>query len=78
MERKDILVSAEELARQKEYMRKVRAMNDVLTRAPLALVDTFGCQQNVADSQRIMGMLEAMGCTFTDRAEEADVVVLTI
>ena len=43
MERKDILVSAEELARQKEYMRKVRAMNDVLTRAPLALVDTFGC-----------------------------------
>ncbi|MBQ2061209.1 MAG: radical SAM protein, partial [Oscillospiraceae bacterium] len=40
------------------------------------MVDTFGCQQNVADSQLIMGMLEAMGCTFTDRAEEADIVVL--
>ncbi len=41
-----------------------------------ALVDTFGCQQNVADSQYIMGMLRAMGCSFTDDPAQADVVVL--
>ena len=43
MERKDVLVSAEETARQREYMEKVRVLTGVLRRAPLALVDTFGC-----------------------------------
>ena len=69
MERKDNLVSAEELARQKEYMRKVRAMNDVLTRAPTALVDTFGCQQNVADGERLAGMLTEMGYERCEQVE---------
>ena len=32
---------------------------------PLACVQTYGCQQNVADSQRLMGMLRDMGCAFT-------------
>jgi len=76
LERKDNLVSAEELARQKEYMRKVRAMNDVLTRAPTALVDTFGCQQNVADGERLAGMLTEMGYEPTTDANAADVVLL--
>ena len=39
-------------------------------------MDTFGCQQNVADSQHIMGMLQAMGCEFTDEADRADIIVL--
>ncbi|MBP3501692.1 MAG: tRNA (N6-isopentenyl adenosine(37)-C2)-methylthiotransferase MiaB [Oscillospiraceae bacterium] len=51
-------------------------MHESRNAAPKALVDTFGCQQNVADSQHILGMLEAMGFTFTDRAEEADIIVL--
>ena len=45
-------------------------------RTPLALVDTFGCQQNVADSQHILGMLRDMGCEFTDDAARADIVVM--
>ena len=49
MERKEVIVSEQELARQKEFTRKMREMNDRRTRTPLALVDTFGCQQNVAD-----------------------------
>ena len=76
MERKEVIVSEQELARQKEFTRKMREMNDRRTRTPLALVDTFGCQQNVADSQYIMGMLRAMGCSFTDDPAQADVVVL--
>ena len=43
---------------------------------PRAMVDTFGCQQNEADSELLRGMLSAMGFSFTGRAEEADVVVL--
>ncbi|MDQ7028596.1 MAG: hypothetical protein Q9O62_01835 [Ardenticatenia bacterium] len=37
---------------------------------------TIGCQMNVADSQRLGSALEKRGFTWTDRAEEADVIVL--
>ncbi len=37
---------------------------------------TEGCQMNVADSQRVGSSLERLGYTFTDNAEEADVIVL--
>ena len=37
---------------------------------------TEGCQMNVADSQRVGSALERLGYTFTDQAEEADVIVL--
>ena len=76
MERELVLVSAEETARQKEYMRKVRAISDRRTRAPLALVDTFGCQQNVADGETLAGMLAEMGYEPTTDAGAADVVLL--
>ena len=66
MEREKVLVSAEETARQKEYMDKVRALHERRTTKPLAYVHTYGCQQNVADGERLMGMLREMGCEFTD------------
>jgi tRNA-2-methylthio-N6-dimethylallyladenosine synthase len=37
---------------------------------------TEGCQMNVADSQRVGSSLEHLGYTFTDQAEDADVIVL--
>ena len=37
---------------------------------------TEGCQMNVADSQRVGSSLEHLGYTFTEKAEEADVIVL--
>ena len=76
MERRNVLVSAEELARQKDYMQKVRAVVGQSVRAPLALVDTFGCQQNVADGEVLAGMLREMGFEPTADAREADVVLL--
>ena len=42
----------------------------------LACVQTFGCQQNVADSQRIMGMLQEMGCGFTQDPYQADIILI--
>jgi len=37
---------------------------------------TEGCQMNVADSQRVGSSLEHLGYTITEKAEEADVIVL--
>ena len=76
MEREKVLVSAEETARQKEYMDKVRALHERRTTKPLAYVHTYGCQQNVADGERLMGMLREMGCEFTDDTKRAVIVLM--
>lgn len=76
MERKEVLVSTEELAQQKEFSAKVRSFNAQHTRAPLALVDTFGCQQNVADGEMLIGLLRDMGYELTDNEAAADVILL--
>ena len=38
-------------------------------------VQTFGCQMNKHDSERITGMLEGLGCESVDTIEDADIVV---
>ena len=40
-----------------------------------AMVETYGCQQNVNDSQRIEGMLMEMGFSLTNEREKADVII---
>jgi len=40
------------------------------------LIETFGCQMNVHDSERMAGLLEQAGFEATDAAEDADVVVI--
>ena len=76
MERAQVVLAEKDVARQREFEQKIAEIHVRRGMNPKAMVDTFGCQQNVADSQHIMGMLEAMGCTFTDKAEDADIVVL--
>ncbi len=43
---------------------------------PLAMVDTYGCQQNEADSEKLRGYLNAMGYGFTQDEFQADVIVV--
>jgi len=76
LERSKVQVSAEAIARQREFENKIRERFASREAHPLAMVDTFGCQQNVADGQRLMGMLREMGFSFTDQPEEADLVLL--
>jgi len=40
------------------------------------LIETFGCQMNVHDSERMAGLLEQAGFEATDTADDADVVVI--
>jgi len=76
LERKNVVLSDGDMARQREFTEKIKDLHIQRGKAVHALVDTFGCQQNVADSQHIMGMLEAMGCDFVTEPAEADIIVL--
>ena len=75
MEREKVLLTAEQIDRQLDFCKKVK---NLLEDRPnrLAKVETFGCQQNVADGQRIMGMLQEMGFGFTEDEKQADVIVI--
>ncbi|MDD3832354.1 MAG: tRNA (N6-isopentenyl adenosine(37)-C2)-methylthiotransferase MiaB [Oscillospiraceae bacterium] len=42
---------------------------------PLAHIRTYGCQQNVSDSEHIKGMLAEMGFGFTQEPENADLIL---
>ncbi len=73
---KTTVVSAQELQLQAEYSYKVgTVLSSRYTHAPLAFVHTYGCQGNVADGERIKGMLENMGYRFTDDVSKADLVL---
>ena len=76
MDRKQVLLDDGQMARQREFTEKIHDIHRARGRTPLAMVDTFGCQQNVADSQHILGMLRDMGCDFTDDPARADIVVM--
>lgn len=74
--RKTAVVSEYELMRQREFCSKV---NSVISKRysapPLACVVTYGCQQNVADSEHIKGMLAEMGYGFTEERTKAQLII---
>ena len=73
--KKTVMISAEESAAQKEYIQKVRVLNSAAAKKPLAFIETYGCQQNSSDSERIKGMLNDMGFDFCDNTQDADLVL---
>lgn len=71
------LVSEDKLRRQNEYSELVRTVlsSRFPSGNPKAYVHTYGCQGNVADGERIKGMLENMGYELTEDVEGADLVL---
>ena len=67
----------EQTRSQTEYTELVKALlsQKYPLGEPRAFVHTYGCQGNVADSERIKGMLAQMGYVFTDSPEDADFVL---
>ena len=69
-----------EMQEQKEYIKKVRAYNENLiaeqSSKRYAFVQTFGCQQNEADSEKIMGMCQAMGYEICHEPALADIIMV--
>ena len=71
-----ISVSAEELQKQREFTALVSdIVKHRFEQAPKAFVHTYGCQGNVADGERLKGMLEQMGYVMTETLEDADLVL---
>lgn len=68
-------ISAEEMALQREYIDRIRMTHQGRKEKPLAFVETYGCQQNSSDSEKLKGMLWDMGFDFCDKAEDADLVL---
>jgi len=69
-------IGQDEIDRQIAYCHEIAALHQHRVRPPLAFVDTYGCQQNEADSERIRGYLRQMGYEFTRNEEEAQVIVI--
>ncbi len=72
MDRKEIIVSKEELERQAEFAAMVKSLPH---RPKSYHVVTYGCQMNAHDSEKIAGMLEEMGMVPSVKREEADFVI---
>ena len=45
-------------------------------RSPLVYVETYGCQQNEADSEKLLGMACSVGYVKTDNKESADLILV--
>lgn len=74
----DTLILSDMLsANQSEYMNLIAEIMEIRKRGvkPLAFIRTYGCQQNVADSEKIKGMLEQSGFDFTDSPDNADFIL---
>ena len=70
------VLSEEEKLLQQQYIIKVQSiLSSRYSKKPLAYVHTYGCQGNVADSERIKGLLSVMGYDFTEKIENADLVL---
>ena len=76
MDTKTTVISKDQLQLQLSYCDKITAWWQANRRTPKAYVETYGCQQNEADSERIRGMLAESGYEICQEAEGADVVVM--
>lgn len=74
------ILSPDIIGKQLEYMQKVRSVNDRIAsecgERRGAYIETFGCQQNEADSERIAGMAQSMGYELLSSPENAYLIVV--
>ena len=70
------VISPKQVQEQLEHCRQVARLTTQWDEPPLAFVDTYGCQQNEADSERIRGYLAQMGFGFTGDEEQARIIVI--
>ena len=76
MDTKTTVISQAELQAQFAFCDKIHAFWCEQNIIPAAYVETYGCQQNEADSEKLRGYLAQCGYTITNKAEGADVVVM--
>ena len=76
MNTKTTVINQEQLEVQFAFCDKIAAYWQSQGRTPTAYVETYGCQQNEADSEKLRGYLTQSGYAIVQSAEGADVVVM--
>ena len=76
MSNKTTVISEDQLRQQFDYCDKIAAYWRDKDTVPVAYVETYGCQQNEADSEKLRGLLAQSGYTIGSEAEGADVVIM--
>ena len=76
MNTKTTVIDKEELEKQFAYCDKIAAFWQSEGIVPAAYVETYGCQQNEADSEKLRGYLAQSGYRIVQEAEGADVVIM--
>ena len=76
MTTKTTVISQEQLERQLLFCDQIAAYWHDRDRTPSAYVETYGCQQNEADSEKLRGYLVQSGYAIAGTPEGADVVVM--
>ena len=76
MNTKTTVISQEALENQFAFCDKIAALWAAQGLTPKAYVETYGCQQNEADSEKLRGYLTQSGYAICQEAEGADVVVM--
>ncbi len=76
MRKQSSQISPQEVARQLECCDQIRERLEQKPGRRLACIDTYGCQQNEADSEHLRGFLTRMGYGVTSDSNEADLVLL--
>ena len=76
MERTTTIIPQQDIDRQLALCDQLAQLTAQEEQQPLAFVDTYGCQQNEADSERIRGYLSRMGFGFTQDEEQARIIVI--
>ena len=76
MQTKTTVISQAQLQQQFAFCDKISAYWHAQGETPAAYVETYGCQQNEADSERIRGLLVQSGYSIAASADGADVVLL--
>ena len=76
MNTKTTVITQAELNTQFACCDKIAAYWQTQNRTPVAYVETYGCQQNEADSEKLRGYLAQAGYAIGTEAEGADVVIM--
>ena len=76
MNTKTTVIEQDQLEEQFAFCDKIAAFWQTCGRTPTAYVETYGCQQNEADSEKLRGYLAQSGYRIVGSAEGADVVVM--
>ena len=76
MSKQTTVINQDQLNQQFGYCDKIATYWHDQNTTPTAYVETYGCQQNEADSEKIRGYLTQSGYAIVQEADGADVVVM--